>query len=194
MGEREPFDNPEPTHGICAYHTAQFLESLPSRSFPDAALLIVVRRDDTALYEHLERSFAAMSNVKVIVERRVSDRRAARGQGSGERRYVRTRRLQEGTSSPLGDFTIMRFTPKEPPTAARSELDQSASTLGRAGSLSGNLQQLSRGLPAAHRGARGPWFLDIRATPAENGDPGPGPAGRPIVLWLPDPPEPSDVD
>lgn len=36
LGEREPLDNPEPTHGVCARHLVQLLESLPSRSFPDA--------------------------------------------------------------------------------------------------------------------------------------------------------------
>ena len=28
LGEREPLDNPEPTHGVCPYHTAQVLEAL----------------------------------------------------------------------------------------------------------------------------------------------------------------------
>lgn len=28
MGECEPLDNPQPTHGVCAYHKAQVLESL----------------------------------------------------------------------------------------------------------------------------------------------------------------------
>ncbi len=70
LGEREPLENPEPTHGICAHHKVQFLESLPSRSFPDAELLIVVRRDNRALYEHLRRTLATMPRVKVIVDRR----------------------------------------------------------------------------------------------------------------------------
>lgn len=124
LGEREPLENPEPTHGVCAHHMAQLLESLPSRSFPDADLLIVVRRDNTVLYEHLKRSFAAMARVKVIVDRRVSDRRAAPCQGSDERRHMRTRRIREGTISPLGHFTIVRFTPKVPPAPAPLELDQ----------------------------------------------------------------------
>jgi hypothetical protein len=102
MGEREPLDNPEPTHGICARHKAQLLESLPSRSFPDAELLIVVRRDNTVLYENFKWLFATMSRVKVIVDRRISD----------ERRDERTRRIRTGTISPLGDFTIVRFTPR----------------------------------------------------------------------------------
>src|SRR4030095_2162520 len=77
LGEREPFDNPEPTHGICERHKAQFLESLPSQSFPAAELLIVVRQGNPGLYEHLERLLAGLARVTVIVERRVMDRREA---------------------------------------------------------------------------------------------------------------------
>ena len=112
LGEREPLENPEPTHGICAHHTAQLLELLPSRSFPDAEMLVVVHRNNTVLYEDLKRSFAALSRVQVIMDRRVSDRRAAPPQGSDERRRLRTRRIREGTISPLGHFTIVWFTPK----------------------------------------------------------------------------------
>ena len=118
MGEREPLDNPGPTHGICPHHMAQLLESLPSRSFPDAELLIVVRRDDTALYERLTRSLAGMAGVKVIVDRRIADRRAAPGQGYDERRHSRTRRIR-GATSAHGDLTIVLFTPKVPLTLPR---------------------------------------------------------------------------
>jgi hypothetical protein len=31
MGEREPLDNPEPTHGVCTHHHALLLESLHRR-------------------------------------------------------------------------------------------------------------------------------------------------------------------
>jgi len=31
MGEREPLDNPEPTHGVCARHHALLLASLHHR-------------------------------------------------------------------------------------------------------------------------------------------------------------------
>jgi len=105
MGEREPLDNPEPTHGICPRHRAQLLESLPSRSFPDAELLIVVRRDNTALCEELQRLFVSRSRVKVILDRRVID----------EHRIERTRRIRTGTISALGNFTIVRFTPRVSP-------------------------------------------------------------------------------
>ena len=122
LGEREPLENPRPTHGICVHHKAQILESLPSRSFPDAEMLIVVDRNNLWLYEHLRRSFTAMSRVKVILERRVSDRREEPGPGSAERRHLRTRRVREGTISSLGDFTIVRFTPKVPLTPVPLEL------------------------------------------------------------------------
>ncbi len=71
----------------------------------------MVERVNAGLYGLLKRSFAGMSRVKVIVDRRISDRRAVAGQAPDERRYVRTRRVREGT--PLGNFTIVRFTPKE---------------------------------------------------------------------------------
>jgi len=130
LGEREPLENPEPTHGVCAHHKAQLLESLPSRSFPDAEMLIVVHRNNTVLYEHLERSFAAVSRVKLIVDRRVCDRRAAPCPESNDRRHLRTRRVRKGTISPLGDFTVVRFAPKVPTTPASLELDQRAPTRG----------------------------------------------------------------
>src|SRR5437773_10870103 len=60
LGEREPLDNPAVTHGLCSPHTEQLLESIPSRSFPDAELLIVVRPNDTELSEYLQRSFAGV--------------------------------------------------------------------------------------------------------------------------------------
>src|SRR5437870_12802786 len=79
LGEREPLENPAPTHGVCASHKEQLLESFPSRSFPDAELLIVVHRNDTALYEYLQRLFADLSSVKVLVDRRGDDGRWAPG-------------------------------------------------------------------------------------------------------------------
>ena len=114
LGEKEPLGNPLPTHGVCAHHKAQLLESLPSRSFPDAKVLIVVSRGHAALYERLRWSFADTARVEVIVDRRVADRRAAPVPGPAGRRHVRARRIREGTSSPLGDFIVLRFTPKAP--------------------------------------------------------------------------------
>ena len=111
LGEREPFDNPEPTHGICERHRAEVLESLPSQSFPDAELLIVVRRGNPALYEDLVQMLAGLARVAVIVDRRVLDRRAAPTQGPRDRRWLSTRRLREVAGPSSGDLTLVRFTP-----------------------------------------------------------------------------------
>src|SRR5262245_18725608 len=45
-------------------HQEQILEALPSLSFPDAELLIVVRPNDTDLYEYLLSRFAGVRGVK----------------------------------------------------------------------------------------------------------------------------------
>lgn len=116
LGDCEPFDNPEQTHGICEAHKAELLDSLPSQSFPDAELLIIVRRGNPALYEHLERMLAGLARVTVIVDRRVSDRRAAPSRKPGERRWLSTRRLRDPTSHSSGDLTLVRFTPGPPET------------------------------------------------------------------------------
>ena len=110
LGERELFYNPAATHCICARHRERLLELLPSKSFPDAESLIVVRRNDTALYER-QRSFARVSGVSVVMDRRVADRRWAQGPVSDERRLLRTRRLRQGEVSSLG-YTVVRFTPR----------------------------------------------------------------------------------
>jgi hypothetical protein len=113
LGEREPLDNPGPTHGVCTPHKIQLLESLPSRSFPDAELLIIVRREHIALYWQLERVFAGLSRVKVILDRRGPERRAIPSpELHKDRRRRSDRRIREGVTSPLGGFTIVRFTPK----------------------------------------------------------------------------------
>lgn len=112
LGEREPLEDPGVTHSICADHREQILEALPCRSFPDGTLLIVVRRNDTALYEHLEWSFASVAGVKVIVDRRTDDRRSAQVPISDDRRRVSTRRIRRGRNSPVGGYTVVRFTPR----------------------------------------------------------------------------------
>jgi hypothetical protein len=112
LGEREPLADGSVTHSICAGHTDQLLEALPSRSFPDAALLIVVRRNDTALFEHLEWTFAGVPRVKVIVDRRTDKRRSAQDPVRDDRRRVSTRRIRQGRISPVGGYTVVRFTPR----------------------------------------------------------------------------------
>src|SRR5882724_4418041 len=107
LGEREPYDNPATTHGICPRHKEQALETLPSRSFPDAEMLIIVRPNDTDLYEYLLRRLVGVPGVRVILERRQPDRPA------GER--IRDeRRIPHGTVSALG-YTVVRFKRKPTP-------------------------------------------------------------------------------
>ena len=114
LGEREPFDNPAVTHGLCAPHKELLLESIPSRSFPDVELLIVVRLNDTALYEYLRQSFAGVHRVKVIADRRRWDRRREQRLMTDDRRQKETRRIRQGKVSPLG-YTVVRFRRKSEP-------------------------------------------------------------------------------
>ena len=115
LGEREPLENPEPTHGVCQPHMTQLLESLPSRSFPDAEMLIVVQRGKPELYEYLQLRFATRPSVKVILDRRVSERRAGPSPEARAARRSKRRRIRQAEMSPRGDFMIVRFTPKEAP-------------------------------------------------------------------------------
>ena len=107
LGEREPYDNPAPTHGMCSRHQEQALEALPSRSFPDAEMLIAVRPNDTDLYEYLLRRFAGVRGVRVILERRKPKR-------SADEPQHKERRIRQGTVSELG-YTVVRFKRKPPP-------------------------------------------------------------------------------
>jgi hypothetical protein len=113
LGEREPLDDPSLTHGVCFRHREQFLESLPSASFPDAEMLIVVRPNDTALYAYLQRSLAGVKGVKVIPERRQADRLREQRAVAGERRHPK-RRIRQGETFALG-YTLFRFKRKPPP-------------------------------------------------------------------------------
>lgn len=80
-------------------------------SFPDAEMLIVVRPDDTSLYEYLRRRLAGVKGVKVIAERRQADRRGEQ-RPVGERRH-QDRRIRQGKIFALG-YTLFRFKRKPP--------------------------------------------------------------------------------
>ena len=121
LGEREPFDNPAPTHGVCLRHREQFLESLPSTSFPDAEMLIVVRPNDTALYAYLQRRLAGVRGVKVILERRQGDRRRAKRPVGDERRH-QERRIRQGKIFALG-YTLVRVKRNPPPGRGIDRVD-----------------------------------------------------------------------
>jgi hypothetical protein len=107
LGEREPFDDPTETHGVCSVHSAKLMEQLPSASFPGVRMLVVVRKTETELFEHLTRSFAGVPNVAVILDRRHEERRQTPGDVDRERRQTE-RRIRKSQFSGLGYF-IVRF-------------------------------------------------------------------------------------
>jgi len=107
LGEREPLDDPTETHGVCRRHKLQLLAKLPSHSFPEVQLLLVIAQKDRKLYEYLQRRLADVSGVKVIMERRRGDRRQARREVAQDRRRI-DRRLRPGEPHAMG-YTIVRF-------------------------------------------------------------------------------------
>lgn len=107
LGEREPLDDPAVTHGICRRHALEFLRTLPSRSFPGVQLLLVVNPKESALFEFLQRRFAGVRGVKVIVDRRRGERRRAQQSAPDERRRAE-RRVRPGEVYALG-YTVIRF-------------------------------------------------------------------------------------
>jgi hypothetical protein len=64
-------------------------------------MLVVVRRDDTDLYEYLRPRFAGVSGLMVILDRRRPDRLV-------DERDREERRIRPGTVSALG-YTVVRF-------------------------------------------------------------------------------------
>jgi hypothetical protein len=145
LGECEPYDNPATTHGLCQRHQKQALEALPSQSFPDAEMLIVVRPNDTDLYEYLVRRFAGVPGVRVILDRRQSDRPV-------DEREHNDRRIRQGTVSSLG-YTVVRFKRPRPPAAAGTMSQESLRLLIRQKIRDGLLPR--GGLPAAIAGRPG---------------------------------------
>jgi hypothetical protein len=110
LGEKAPFDDPSETHGYCPRHAALLLAALPSLSFPDIELLIVVRRHDRTLFDYLQHRLEGVRGVKVLLERRLADRRRAVRERAPDRRRLR-RRLRLGQASSLG-YTVVRFRPR----------------------------------------------------------------------------------
>lgn len=107
LGEREPLDDHAETHGICGRHLQRFLTALPSPSFPDAELLLVIRPSDNALYEHLQRATSGVADIHVLVDRRRGERRHRNEKTAHERRK-RDRRLLRGEVFAMG-YTLVRL-------------------------------------------------------------------------------------
>jgi len=114
LGQREPIDDPTETHGVCAVHAERLIEQLPSMSFPGIRMLLVVRRTETALYDHLTQSLAPLPDVAVILDRRQRERRQTPADPATERRRA-ARRVRTSAFSSLG-YLIVRFGAKRQDT------------------------------------------------------------------------------
>ena len=107
LGERAPLEDRSKTHGICRRHAIDLLNRLPSRSFPGVRLLLVVSQEQKALYDFLERELNGVSGVRVMMERRRSDRRIEPKTVPADKRRAE-RRVREGEVYALG-YTVIRF-------------------------------------------------------------------------------------
>ena len=107
MGEREPLDDPNITHGICPQHLTRLLGTLPSGSFPGVKILVVVRPSDRALFKHLLWATSGVPDIQAIMERRQGERRRRAETAANERRG-RQRRLILGQVSAMG-YTMVRL-------------------------------------------------------------------------------------
>ena len=118
LGQREPMDDPSETHGVCAVHSERLLEQLPSAAFPGIRMLLVVRRSETALFDHLTRSLAPLSDVAVMFDRRHGERRQATSEVAADRRRA-DRRIRKSPFSSLG-YLLVRFGAARQPASALS--------------------------------------------------------------------------
>jgi hypothetical protein len=81
----------------------------------------IVARDNAKLYEHLVRSFADVPDVQIILDRRLSERRAARVRRMGRERRLRERRTDARVQEDLRLFgwAFVRVEAAPPAGAAR---------------------------------------------------------------------------
>jgi hypothetical protein len=106
LGEREPLDDPSETHGICDRHRRAVLLDLYARSHAGLRLLLVVAPQDTQLYRYLTRSFAGVTGVEVIVDRRQRDNRRRESRPTSAERRAGDRRIHVPTIHGLGYQTV----------------------------------------------------------------------------------------
>jgi hypothetical protein len=92
---------------ICGSHEVQFPPPPRPLSFPDIELLVVVCQDDHSLFEYIQRRFADVRGVQVILERREGERRHEEIVTGSERRQLQ-RRVRPGRVFSLG-FRLVRF-------------------------------------------------------------------------------------
>jgi len=109
LGEREPLEDQDETHGLCQRHLTQFLAAARSRPSAGLRLLIVVKRGDQSLCEYLTRAMAGVEGVHVMMDRRHGERRKEARAVPGERRQA-DRRQSRALIHSIG-CTFVRFPP-----------------------------------------------------------------------------------
>lgn len=107
LGRREPLEDDTETHGICDRHQQAVLATLPSPSCPSLERLYIVPPRDRALYEHMVRLFQGVRGLRVIVDRRQSERRRTSMPTTPDHRREE-RRLRRPERSALG-YAVVRF-------------------------------------------------------------------------------------
>lgn len=108
LGERQPLDDHNETHGLCQRHLSQFVAAA-ARPSAGLRLLIVVKRADQGLYEYLTRGMDGVEGVHVMVDRRHGERRREARSTRGERRRA-DRRQSRGVVNSVGCIFV-RFDP-----------------------------------------------------------------------------------
>jgi hypothetical protein len=78
----------------------------------------IIARDNPKLYEHLVRSFNGVPDIEVILDRRVSERRAARVRRTGRERRLRERRTETRVQEDLRLFGWAFMRVEIPPPGA----------------------------------------------------------------------------
>jgi len=109
LGECEPLEDPDETHGFCQRHLTQFLAAARSRPSAGLRMLIVVKSGDQSLFEYLTRAMVEVEGVHVMVDRRHRERRREARAVHGERRQADRRRFR-GVVHSMG-CTFVRFPP-----------------------------------------------------------------------------------
>jgi len=107
LGECEPLDDHDETHGLCQRHLTKFLAEARSRPSAGLRLLIVVKRRELSLHEYLARAMAGVDGVHVMGDRRQAERRRQARSVHGERRQA-DRRQRRGVIHSIG-CTFVRF-------------------------------------------------------------------------------------
>jgi hypothetical protein len=88
MGVVLPLEDGRLSHGLCG----RCSDRVSRETRPRVRAVIVVHRARPLLYEYLRLAFEGVPHVRVVLDRRLSERRRARGQSAAEQRNRARRR------------------------------------------------------------------------------------------------------